>query len=407
MDATRPLFSMPGTQKAALDYGSIPHVVADKFMRLGIPSAMAGGAGAVLVKILADIKQNQRDREMTDGKGNPQDTIVVNLPSTKFPQKMAEVAADALCRSSRNHTQAPDFPAYVLAAGEAFEKYAEGISDYFRGIIPRHPGKMPANLFVDNAATTAAVGIPLAMGYKVVDDYFRRKEEGEIDKETARLKDEYANLLLRELRGGNLDQGTPKTAAFGPLDAMADIAVDQLDMRSDYDTSKVASADPSAYGPLNALANITSIPVSIALMAGIMSHKFRLNKERELDAYYDRQTPKLAPPTRIKLTSSQEEPQEAQKAAAIGVGPTLLAIKLIDMVGDRGVMQDISAKEEAAHTQELRDQTAKSQATPMEEIDHNSVLVNRPNQQIQVDAADPGAQAFLESNKELLLDALT
>lgn len=395
-------------------YNSVMHVLTDRIMRLGPAALLAGAGGATLVNVLADINQNVKDREIRDKEGTPKDVITVKLPQDRLDSAAKTAAAasvEALEEAEVRYMAEPDFPAYKAAAG--------GFMDLFRGWVPPDPKKWPSHPLASNISNTAAVVIPAALAYKAVDGMFKNREKAELDAAQERAKEEYASLLLREIEDG---RGESKTAAYGPLDALVDIAVDELDARSPRQSPEDHDGKTASWKHF--IDSITGVPVSLAILAGLASHRYRLGKERELDAYYDRQTPKIQGPTRIRLvtepsvrpddvmpsssepTSSQEEESETRKSA--WVGPTMVATKLVEMSGARAEAlkamkehDEEQAREEAKEREDLR------KTTPYEIKDHNTMVVNRADGPVRIDASDPAATEVLEKYRDLLVRTLS
>lgn len=395
-------------------YNSVMHVLTDRIMRLGPAALLAGAGGATLVNVLADINQNIKDKELRDKEGVPKDVITVKLPQDKLDSAAKTAAAasvEALEEAEVRYMAEPDFPAYKAASGS--------LLDLFRGWVPPDPKKWPSHPIVSNSANTAAVVIPAALAYRAVDKMFKNREKAELDAAQERAKEEYASLLLREIEEG---RGEAKTAAYGPLDALVDIAVDELDARSPRQASEDHEGKKAFFE--HVVHSITGVPVSLAILAGLASHRYRLSKERELDAYYDRQTPKIQGPTRIRLvtepsvrpddvmpsssepTSSQEEESETRKSA--WVGPTMVATKLVELSGSRAeALKAMKEHEEELAREEAKELQDRHRTTPYEIKDHNTMVVNRADGPVRIDTADPAATEVLEKYRDILVRTLS
>lgn len=419
--ASTPISSV---QKAAFGYESAEHVVLDRLKRYGLPSAVAGAGLAVAMKVVSDIRENQLDaRAKRKEVANP-NTIEIHLPPKTLGEqkKIAESVSRSVSNAVRRSKQKrASLPAYQVAACiDHNKKDAGGALEEIGGFISGLGGKpdpsaVPQHWALSTPATIGAAVLPGVGAYMLLDKMFKGQERKALKKQIKAVKDDYSNLLLRDIESQrNPDQ---EKVACSPSEALIDVLVDR---RSDADgMSKTASWWES----------LTSAPVALALLAGVMTHRYSLGKEREVDEYYSKlKKPGPRPPQRVKLisappateapgaepTAAKEEAaeksidNETQKAANV-TGPALLGLKLFEM-SDRNEPDGLTARNAARESEEavLAAEQAKelSETKPFEQVDHNTLILNTPAGRVVVDAADPDALEYLNANKEQLRDSM-
>jgi hypothetical protein len=438
-----PLSSL--TQKSAgQEYGTLGHVLTDRFLGVGVPSLAVGASAAVVMKVLSDLRQNTLDAKGRKAKESDENTFQVVLPAPK----LAEMK--------------PQFLPWQVAGQliEGQDKQAGGVA------APNHwAGSLPADAIMAVA--------PAVIAYKVLDHAFKRQEKKEIEESIKGIKDDYSSLLVRDIQRQQAAMG--KTAEFpgwDPVECLIEglVELKQAESQEDHDAcAKTAATKPGAgyqlyyfegrRGGISAkseeearqkknvvagtrlqkvgwatdtLSAVTGMPFLLALLAGAASHRYALNKERDVDEYYNRVGKKtVKPPTHVKLvmappaeagaTAGQEEKaQQLQKKAegfqandshtktAFSTGTGLLGVRLFELAGNSptGIKAELAARE----SQDLIDQQAQEQqlarTTPVDHVDSNTLVLNTPSGQVIIDASDPGSMEYLNNNTEALMDSL-
>jgi hypothetical protein len=256
--------------------------------------------------------------------------------------------------------------------------------------------------------------------------------------------DEQVRMRVRSQKAAGLTPaGTPKLKMFYFQGRKAGIsAASEAEAREklkaggeDLRLQKVAE-QKEAETPLSH--KLTGIPVLLTLLAGIASHRYSLNKERDVDEYYSRVGKKnVRPPTRVKLvsapvesaatepTAAQQEKQQqpliktatgtnhdehdqSSKKASI-LAPGLLGLKVYEMAANAkptGIKAELAAQESTDLIQQDEQQHELARTMPIDQVDSNTILLNTPEGQIVVDATDPGSLKYLQENQQALLDSL-
>ena len=325
--------SQIGTQKSAGDdYNSPKNVLVDSFLQYGVPSAAIGAGGAIVMKVLSDLKQNRNDaREAKNKKTDPNSfEVVVPAPKTAM------------------------FPAWQLA-GELENPNVK--------LAAEPPSHWATSLSTDAAMAT----LPAVAAYMALDKVFKNRENKELKRQISAIKDDYSNLLVRDIERQRAALGEPnaKAASITPVEALIEGLVDMKhaglhesaegdeqrlqqivdstvdryesiktaasdlkmfyfegrkrgisarseeearkkinDAGSSLKLKKVASFDKEA--ATKGLHGITGAPLLLALIAGVASHRYAMGKERNVDEYYNNiGKKKTKQPTRVKLVSAK------------------------------------------------------------------------------------------------------
>lgn len=352
---------MSSTKTATEAYNApLGDVAADRFIRYGGYSALGGAGVAIAMKILSDIQQNRKDKADTNRTKHSPEVLEIKLPpamtgggtpedQTKVAQALAKGirAADDDFRKRASSVRA-EFPAVraaqkVAGIGDVAQEWWRALGG---GDGPIQAGDIPTHPLGDLPLTVAATALPGIATYKILDRYFKGQERKELENQIAKIKGDYSTLLLKDIESQAMadEEGREKTASAPSVcEALIDIMVEQ---KSAQDGVKKEAAS-------RALNTVLSFPVLLSLLAGATTHRYSLNKEREIDDYYNKlEKKKVRPPTRVKLvsqppptpgpadrepTAAEEEASEIDSQKAAGYGTSIGGGALIGAAAYPGI----------------------------------------------------------------------
>lgn len=413
---------------------------------------MALGAGAaVVMKVVSDIRQNQTDRRKAREKGISPDSFEVVLPSHKIAGEQ------------------PRFPAWRLAEYLAGDNPKRALFGF--GEEGGDPGQAPDHWATSLSADVAMKTLPGIATYMVLDRVFKNREKKELEESIKNIKSDYSSLLVRDIERQRSfgEDKNKKSASADAVEHLIDRIVqrkyaeaplpderrglkvaakkDELKLfyfegrkagisarteeearkKKNIQSGKLISTEPDNEKVATSTADaILGAPILLALLAGIATHRHSLNRERDVDNYYNNIGKRNAkPPTRVKLvtapktvmpadkepTAAEEEKADdkAGKKAANLIGTGLLGLKALEMAkdgGPSGVAVELANKEKEELLAQEEEERQLARSTPIDRVDANTVILNTPSGQIVIDATDPESMEYLRNNQEAIMDSL-
>lgn len=260
----------------------VPHMdqFVDKVKRYSLPFFLTGAGAAGLLHML----QMRREAQKAEATKQPSnDILTVTIPS----QKQANVFRTVLNWAKANKGQA------ATAVGAGGAAVALPVHDMMRA-KPVEP-QVPTNYLLDAGFSTAAIAGASMLGYTVMDKILQRRRKAQLESQLDKSKGEYGALLgnmLAPKTASSLDNLYPVT--FGLCCAMAD------DSFPPEELQKTAT---------NPIATLVSFPSALAVVTGILAHKYMYNRQKELASLHD--TSKPTPPKEIRLVSAPPPQLEA------------------------------------------------------------------------------------------------
>jgi len=280
-------------------------LVIHRMIKLGIPSAIKGGLLAVGVKAYSDIRSAKEERDAKK---------VVKGPSI-----------DARVRGDDGQRK------------EAFSEPGNWMKTWPRG-----------SALTDLPVTALAAIVPGYATYEILSRHFDNREKQQLEREIARVKSRHLDKVTGTVgKDSKEDPGEVAEAADEISKAVSDLPNIVKGSFSTTSTKERKSAEwkPPAWDTIGRTGDLlVGGLVVTTVAAGLMAHRGRLRRERDLDALYRAENkkkfresnPDLFAPSVARSIGTPY----GRKSAATALQNTLIALNL------HGLYSGASAKEE-------------------------------------------------------------
>lgn len=362
--------------------------------RYGPQSAIVGVAAAVTAHLLAEKNRRTEEKKMF-GRGDDDPGLI----RIKLPPKTAE-------------------------ANPALAGLVDSVNGFREKMAEVHPTE--DKMWRVPAMIGAVGGIGYG-SYRLADYILKGLEQRKIKKELSTAKDNYMDLVYRDL-----DTSKPKVASQLPVvDGLMEAVVDRLEEVAPYEKTALLGLFPDdnvAFG--------TSALVASGILAAIHSFRQSRKSESDVDEYLrqkSRKTPidtrivveeadnpkvaqlNLTPPTVTKKTTAAEDIAKAQAAAGVTASPEQKAANLyaLGVTGtsvaklnqDQGNREEDKAEEQVQRAR-AEDQRVQQLSTdsPITTVDDNTVIINTSLGPVTIDAMDKRSMRFLKRRPNLVRD---